>query len=580
MPISTRQLAVRRLCTYVLAAAIASRASLAVGAQAGDLDPTFNGGQPLLVDVIRTIPRGTVFSAVAFDPAGNLLITGNATDGDGRTAVVLVRVTASGVLDTSFASAGSQVLSLGLGTMPFSSASSIAPHAGGGWLLAGGTTDTDGRGALLTAALDNNGILDGAYGSGGVVRSQPASAPQSSYASRADVTSDGSVLFAGTIQVDGVTTSLAVARVTYDGFPDADFGNQGAKGAFVGSFSQSATTPTTMGGDVIVTPDGILVSGQTADSLGRPQVLLVRLTPAGALDPQFGSGGVVRHQAADPSAVPRDSNGTAIAVASGGKIYVAGNARNADNAYTFAVSRFTADGLVDGSFGTNGTRRLQPAPGTNPAFLSDVVVQPDGKVLLLGSVRIDAATNQHELVLLRLQPEGDLDGSFGGTGVLRIRIGDTGAGRAILSPDAASVVVTGVAVPGSVANGLVARVLLAAPTTTTTLPAGCTAAPSVAGAACRIGRIADGVGTAVPSGKVQRRLLRVLRAADERMAAAETLNGRPLRRTLRKAAARMRRVGRLLLSKAATRAIDDAERTGLVTITSDVTNELEALVGA
>src|SRR4030095_179972 len=193
-------------------------------------------------------------------------------------------------------------------------------------------------------------------------------------------------------------------------------------------------------------------------------------------------------QAADPSAVPRDSNGTAIAVASGGKIYVAGNATNADNAYTFAVSRFTADGLVDGSFGTHGTRRLQPAPGTNPAFLSDVVVQPDGKVLLLGSVRIDAATHQHELVLLRLQPEGALDGSFGGTGVLRIRIGETGAGRAILSPDAASVVVTGVAVPGSMANGLVARVLLAAPTTTTTLPAGCTAAPSVAGGARRIGR--------------------------------------------------------------------------------------------
>jgi hypothetical protein len=72
----------------------------------------------------------------------------------------------------------------------------------------------------------------------------------------------------------------------------------------------------------------------------------------------------------------------------------------------------------------------------------------------------------------------------------------------------------------------------------------------------------------------------LLRAADERMAAAETLDGRPLRRTLRKAAARMRRVGRLLLSKAATRAIDDAERTGLVTITSDVSDELEALVGA
>jgi hypothetical protein len=162
---------------------------------------------------------------------------------------------------------------------------------------------------------------------------------------------------------------------------------------------------------------------------------------------------------------------------------------------------------------------------------------------------------------------------------VRIRIGETGAGRATLSPDGASVVVTGASVPGSITNGLVARILLAAPTTTTTLPAGCTAAPSVAGAGCRIARIADEVAAAVPAGKVQRRLLRVLRGAGERIQAAEPLDGRALRRALRKAAARMRRAGRLLLSKAATRVIDDADRTALVTTTADVMSELEALLG-
>lgn len=565
----------------MLAATIASHASIAVGAQAGDFDPTFNGGQPLLVDVIRTIPRSTVFSAVAFDPAGNLLVTGRATDGDGRTAVVLVRVTANGMLDTSFGSGGSQVTPLGLGTMhPYSSASSIVPRAGGGWLVAGGATDTDGRGAMFTAAFDPTGVLDGAYGSGGVVRSQPAgAAPQMTSVNGSDIAADGSALLAGTIQVDATTRSLAVARVTYDGFPDADFGNQGAKGAFVGSFSQSPTTADTEGIGVLVTPDGILVTGQTADSLGRPQVLLLRLTPAGTLDPDFGSGGLVRHQAADPAAVPRDSSGTAIAVAPGGKIYVAGNAENVDNAYTFAVSRFTAGGVVDGSFGTNGTRRFQPAPGVNPAFLTDVVVQPDGKVLLLGSSRADD-NNNYELVLLRLQPEGDLDGSFGGTGVVRIRIGSTSAARARLSPDAASVIVTGGSVPSSMSNGLVARILLAAPTTSTTLPPQCMPAPSVAGAGCRIAGIVDEVAAVVPAGKLQRRLLRVLRGAGDRIAAAEPLHGRPFRRALRKAAAGMRRAGRLLGSKAATRAIDGAERAALAPTMTAVTSELEALVGA
>lgn len=564
----------------MLAAAIVSRASVAVGAQAGDLDPTFNGGQPLLVDVIRTIPRFTFFSAVAFDPAGNLLITGTATDGDGQAAAVLVRVTANGVLDTSFASGGSQVASFGLGTMhPYSSASSIAPRAGGGWLIAGGASDSDGRGAMFTAAFDATGVLDGAYGSGGVVRPQPAgAAPQATSVNGSDIASDGSVLLVGTVQVDATTRALAVAKVTYDGYVDADFGNQGARGAFVGSFSQSPTTADTQGGGVLVTPEGILVTGQTPDSLGRPQVFLLRLTSAGAPDPGFGSGGVVRHQAADPVAMPRDSGGSAIAVAPGGKIYVAGNARNADNAYTFAVSRFTAGGLGDGSFGTNGTRRFQPAPGVYPAFLDDVVVQPDGKVLLFGESRIND-TNEYELVLLRLESDGDLDGSFGGTGVVRIRIGTSGAGQARLSPDATSVVVTGTSATSSITNGLVARILLAAPTTTTTLPAGCVAAPSVAGARCRTARIADEVAAAVPAGKLQRRLLRVLRGVGERLETAEPLHDRPLRRALRKAAARMRRAGRLLVSKAATRAIDDAERTAIAATIAAITSELGTLVG-
>jgi hypothetical protein len=259
---------------------------------------------------------------------------------------------------------------------------------------------------------------------------------------------------------------------------------------------------------------------------------------------------------------------------------VGGYAKNADNAITFAVSRFTAGGVVDGSFGTDGTRRFQPAPGVNPAFLTDVLVQPDGKVLLLGSIRADD-NNNSELVLLRLQPEGDLDGSFGGTGVVRIRIGSTGAGRARLSPDAASVVVTGASTPpSSMTNGLVARILLAAPTTTTTLPAHCMPAPSVAGAGCRIAGIVDEVAAVVAEGKLQRRLLRVLRGAGDRVEAAEPLHGRPFRRALRKAAAGMRRAGRLLGSKGATRAIDDAERAALSATMTAVTSELDALVGA
>jgi uncharacterized delta-60 repeat protein len=578
--------AMRRLWAYLLVAAMAPHPADALAARAGDLDPTFNGGQMLLVDVIRTIPRVTIFWGIAFDAMGNFLVAGSATDGDGRIAVGLVRVTSGGVVDTSFASNGTQVLQLGGGPTPFSSAFAIGPRPGGGWLVAGGASDDADRPGMLTAAFDANGTMDPAYGSGGRLRPQPAGAPpEETFASGGHVAVDGAVFIAGQVdRKNGVDAPMALAKVTPEGTSASDFGNLGGKGAFVGSFSQSPVGNATMANAVLQTPQGILVTGTTGDPLNRQQLFLLRLTPSGAPDLQFGASGVVRLQAAEPGL---DTHGSAIALGPDGKIYVGGNvfvaypSIESPDAVVYgalSVTRFTAGGLPDGSFGTNATRRFHPAPDTFSTTAGDIAVQPDGRILVLGSSRVNAE-NDHEVVVLRLETDGDLDPTFGDGGVARFRVGDMFAASAVISSDGRSLVFVGSSRTGSIQSGVIGRVLLAdLPTTSTTLPGGCGAVGSVAGARCRVARIADEAASVIPSGKLKQRVLRAVGRAEDRLEAAEKLAGRGLRRSLQRALAGLRGVSRLLVSKAAERALSGEQRAALVADAIVVTSEVQTLI--
>jgi uncharacterized delta-60 repeat protein len=576
----------RRLTAYLLAAALASHSPDALAARAGDLDPTFNGGQLLLVDVIRTIPRTTIFWGIAFDATGNLLLAGNATDGDGRLAVGLVRVTSGGVVDTSFASSGTQVVQLGGGPTPFSTAFAIAPRPGGGWLVAGGATDDVGRRGLLTAAFDANGALDPAYGTGGRLRLQPAgAAPEDSSAAGGYVAVDGAAFIAGSVDpMNGLAAPMACAKVTPEGASASGFGNLGGKGAFVASFSQSPAPNATYANAVRETPQGTLVTGTTGDPLNRQQIFLLRLTPSGAPDLQFGTSGVTRLQAAEAGL---DTQGSSIALAPDGKIYVGGNVYvaypsiDAPNAVVYgalSVTRFTAGGQPDGSFGTSATRRFHPAAGTFSTAAGDIAVQADGRILLVGTSRVNDA-NDREVVVLRLETDGDLDPTFGDGGVARFRVGTMFAASAAISPDGQSLVFVGSSFTGSIDSGVVGRVLLAdLPTTSTTLPGGCGAVGSIPGARCRVARIAGEAASVIPSSKIKQRVLRAVGRAGDRLQAAETLTGRALRRALQRALAGLRGVSRLLVSKAAERAVSGEQRAALVADAIVVTSEIQALI--
>jgi uncharacterized delta-60 repeat protein len=349
----------------------------------------------------------------------------------------------------------------------------------------------------------------------------------------------------------------------------------------VGTFSEGADT-SSYGIGVAVAGSNILVVGTTGDATSAQQLLVLRLTMSGMLDPSFGAGtGVFRRQVADAAAQSRFSQGYEIARGPNGEIYAAGLASDGDGRAAIAVTRLAANGTLDSTFGSGGTRRVQPATDPNPyPIVVEVLVQPDGRILV-----VSANNGPDTSIVLRLDTSGDLDPSFGTNGIVHLQFGSqTFVGGAVLSPDAQSVVIVGSTEIDSISQGFIAKMLLVPftpTTTTTTLPGGgCASAPSLPGARCRIGGLVASIDGLLPSGKLRTRLDRTLGRSDSALAAAESASGKSLRRKLKRGLAQMRRLGRQLGSKAAQRAIGTDARTAFVGQVESLVGELSTLIPA
>ena len=114
----------------------------------------------------------------------------------------------------------------------------------------------------------------------------------------------------------------------------------------------------------------------------------------GDLDPTFGAGGKVTTFIGSSNSVAN-----AVAVQSDGKIVVAG---------VPLLTRYNSDGSLDTTFGTNG---IVTNSGIDQG--KDVVIQPDGKILVTGETCRNCVT----FAVARFNSNGSLDTSFGTSGI-------------------------------------------------------------------------------------------------------------------------------------------------------------------
>jgi uncharacterized delta-60 repeat protein len=124
------------------------------------------------------------------------------------------------------------------------------------------------------------------------------------------------------------------------------------------------------------------------------------------------------------------------------KVVVAGYAA-AQNGNNFLVARYNSDGSLDSAFG-NGGQVVTPI-GDSDGKAEAVALQPDGKLVVAGSISSQLGS---DIAVVRYNPNGTLDATFGSGGVALVDISVEDLGASVtVQPDGK------VLVAGSSGNG-------------------------------------------------------------------------------------------------------------------------------
>lgn len=169
-----------------------------------------------------------------------------------------------------------------------------------------------------------------------------------------------------------------------------------------------------------------LPNGQTlVGGRAGQDVAVLRLDGVGTLDPAYGTGGVARVR------VPgRDPTAADLAVLPGGAVLVAAVESSPSVFYYFggrgSLTRLTSAGALDATFGAGGAVSL--GSGFTDTQFTRVVVLPDGRILAAGSaVPMGADFSRSEAFVARFSAGGQLDPSFGTSGLARVALPEGGA---------------------------------------------------------------------------------------------------------------------------------------------------------
>src|SRR5438094_2059682 len=139
---------------------------------------------------------------------------------------------------------------------------------------------------------------------------------------------------------------------------------------------------------------------------------LTRYNRNGALDRTFGTGGKV------VAALDAGGDGsTAIVFQPDGKILTAGSVIHNNFVVAFVTARFNTDGSLDQTFGNNGS--VQTTFGDAAAEGNDVVLQTDGKIIVVGFSGAGSYSSLNNFALVRFNPDGSLDQTFGSGGKIK-----------------------------------------------------------------------------------------------------------------------------------------------------------------
>lgn len=343
--------------------------------------------------------------------------------GDAWGTPCMIRFNLDGILDHTFGTGGKVFAPWSCGSNP--SDNDIVCQPDGKIIL--GTSYFNGNDEdFIVARYNSDGTLDNSFGAGGKVIT-----PIGLYndiCNAIAIQSDGKILAAGgtnNASASNYKYDFALVRYSINGEIDTTFGTNGVVITNIGLENNIAYS-------MVVQPDDkVILVGEANDGMFC-DFAVVRYRPDGALDNSFGNNGIVRTEISN-----LDDFAKSVILQPDGKILAAGSTRPNFHDYDFAIVRYNINGTPDSTFGTNGI--VMTDKGTD--FGQDIALQPDGKIILVGS---STTGTIYDIATLCYDSTGVLDNSFGINGLISTSLGDGDSeGHAVCLKDNGEILIAG-----------------------------------------------------------------------------------------------------------------------------------------
>ncbi|WP_018615322.1 hypothetical protein [Segetibacter koreensis] len=392
----------------------------------GSRDKSFgNGGK-----VITDLGGSSWASGTVIQDNEKLVVAGSKEEPDiSGSDFVLARYNPNGSLDSSFGNKGQVTTDFG----GFGWASAVVIEDDEKLVVAGGNEDLDHVNRnLILARYNSDGSLDDSFGKGGKVIEDFGSIDR---ASSIAIAKDAKILVAmGADLPDNPHTNFMFARFNYDGTLDNTFGTDGKVSTDFLSNADAANS-------LAIQKDGKIVAIGTAYNPTdtayniNSDLALARYLANGTLDTTFGNNGkLISYYPTGIFTIKILAN------QKDGKLVVAGNSQTPHSEYSdFALARYNFDGSLDSSFGKGGKVVTDIGGDGNVTYAA---IQEDGKIVVVGSRNPNTQTGA-DIALVRYNPDGSLDSSFGITGKVLTDFGYTDIAFAIAIQGDGKLIVAG-----------------------------------------------------------------------------------------------------------------------------------------
>lgn len=273
-------------------------------------------------------------------------------------------------------------------------------------------------------ALSQSGTIDATFGNNGKVIT--GFGTNHNFARAIAFQPDGKFLVGGTAISSHGENDFALARYNSDGSLDMDFG---VYGKAVTNFLEVNSEQNYIH-SIYVLPNGKIVVFGTIGIGGGLSFTgaIVRYNANGTIDTSFGTNGKIISEL-----FCYDRYGSKLIFQPDGKFILTAVKSYINAPDNIGIMRYTEDGILDPTFGTNG--QIATSFGSGRSAPCSIALKPDGKFVIAGGY---TATNTGQMAVAQYNPDGTPDTSFDTDGKVITTFGPGTNGQAMqlsIAPD-------------------------------------------------------------------------------------------------------------------------------------------------